>query len=116
MSDNDALLRSTAAVFGERDRALRMASIEKVYAEDVMFTDPDGSVVGRRALDEKIEALLQNAPAEFTFTEDGPLYASADTGALAWAFGPAGAPVARGVDIMTIRDGQIATLLTLLIS
>jgi hypothetical protein len=108
------LFRSTAAIFGERDRGVRIAAIDRAYTEDVLFTDPDGSVVGRDALDEKVQHLLDNAPPEFTFVEDGPLYLNGEIGALAWAFGPADAPMARGIDIMTARDGKISVLQTLL--
>ena len=110
------LLRQTAAIFANRDRASRRADIERVYAEDVEFIDPDETVIGWDALDAKVQKLLDGAPAEFTFVEDGPLYTAGDTGALAWAFGPAGSPVVRGIDIMTITDGKISKLLTLLAS
>lgn len=91
-----------------------MAAIERTYTDDIVFTDPEGSVVGRKKLDDKVQHLLDNAPPEFAFAEDGPLYINGDIGALAWAFGPAGAPVARGIDIMTARDGKISVLQTLL--
>ncbi|GIT79555.1 hypothetical protein LLS1_12240 [Leifsonia sp. LS1] len=101
-------------VFGERDAAARRGAIDEVYSEDVRFSDPEGSVVGRDALAEKAAALLDGAPETFVFVADGPVYAGADTGALAWAFGPEGDPVARGIDIVTVRDGRIAELRTLL--
>jgi hypothetical protein len=99
-------------VFGNRDAAARRAVIDEIYSEDVVFTDPEGVVRGRDALDEKARALLAQAGDDFVFAEEGRQYASAETGAMAWAFGPAGAPVARGIDIITVRDGQIATLVT----
>jgi ketosteroid isomerase-like protein len=101
-------------VFGERDAASRRAAIDEVYAPDVVFTDPEGSVTGRDALAAKATALLDGAPADFVFVADGIAYTGAETGALAWAFGPAGSPVARGIDLITVRDGRIAELHTLL--
>ena len=80
-------------VFGERDAARRRAAIDDVYSEDVVFTDPEGSVTGRDALAAKAEALLAGAPDTFSFREDGPAYVGADSGALAWTLGPEGAPV-----------------------
>jgi len=99
-------------VFGNRDAASRRAAIDAVFAEDVAFTDPEGTVHGRDALEEKAAGLLAGAPDSFAFVEDGRLYASEDTGALGWAFGPPGAPVLHGIDVITVRDGVVATLTT----
>lgn len=103
-------------VFGNRDENARNAAIERVYTTDVVFTDPEGTVKGRAAVQEKAAALLAGAPAEFVFAEDGERYADGDIGALAWAFGPAGAPVARGIDVITVADGRIAGIRTFFIA
>jgi hypothetical protein len=101
-------------VFAERDDDRRRAAIAVVYTDDVVFTDPDGSVSGHVALDQKVRSLLERTPG-FVFTEVGPLYSSAENGCQAWQFGPDGAPpVVRGVDIASIRDGRISALNTLL--
>ena len=101
-------------VFGERDPARRRAAVDATYTEDVEFTDPEETVVGRDALEAKADALLADAPG-FVFAEVGPAYVAGDLAALAWTFGPAGAdPVARGVDVLTLRDGRIAAVRTLL--
>ena len=34
--------------------------------------------------------------------------------ALAWRLGPPGKPIARGVDILTIRDGRVSVVRTLI--
>lgn len=101
-------------VFGNRDAAARREAIERTYTEDVVFTDPEGEVRGWDALEAKAAGLLAGAPETFVFAEAGPEYLGADTGALAWTFGPADAPVARGVDVVEVRDGRIAVLRTLL--
>ncbi|KAA9107927.1 nuclear transport factor 2 family protein [Microbacterium rhizomatis] len=102
-------------VFGNRDAPSRQAAIERTYSEDVVFTDPEGSVRGRAALEEKAAAILDEAPTDFVFTEDGERYAASDVGALAWAFGPAGAPVVRGMDVITVEDGRITSIRTFFI-
>ena len=102
-------------VFANRDTEARDRAIAATYTDDVAFTDPDGTTVGRSALGKKAAALLDGAPADFGFTADGIPYTGEDTGALAWAFGPAGSPVARGIDIITVRDGRIATVRTLVV-
>jgi ketosteroid isomerase-like protein len=101
-------------VFGERDAERRWAAIGRTYTEDVTYTDPDGDFVGWQALSDRAQELLDGAPADFVFEEDGPRYVASDAAALAWRFGPPGKPVARGVDILTIRDGRISAVRTLI--
>jgi hypothetical protein len=101
-------------VFGGRDATARRAAIADTYADDVILSDPDGDVIGHEAIDAKVEVLLAGAPG-FVFSAVEPIYESEGWAALAWVFGPAeGAPVARGVDVMTVRDGRITTLRTML--
>jgi SnoaL-like domain len=117
MPDAKELLHSNLhEVFSERDRNDRWAAIERTYAEDVKFIDPEGEVVGREALNNRAQKLLDGAPPEFVFEEDSPRYIGSDTAALAWRFGPPGSPVARGIDILTARDGRVIVLRTLLTS
>jgi ketosteroid isomerase-like protein len=112
-SVSDLLAANLHDVFGNRDAAARRAAIERTYTEDVTFTDPEGSVTGQDAVEQKARELLDKTPATFVFAEDGRRYAGPDTGALGWSFGPEGGdPAARGIDIITVRDGRIATLVT----
>ena len=101
-------------VFSERDPGRRRAAIERTYVEDVTFIDPEREVVGRQALSDRAQQLLDDAPADFSLEEDGPRYVGPDTAALAWRLGPPGSPVARGIDILTIRDGRVSVLRTLI--
>jgi hypothetical protein len=103
-------------VFEERDRDKRRAAIERTYAEDVTFIDPDGEFVGWQALDKRAQELLDGAPPGSVFEEDGPQYFGPDTAALAWRVGPPGSPIARGLDVLTIRDGRVVAVRTLLAS
>ncbi|OIJ68328.1 nuclear transport factor 2 family protein [Streptomyces mangrovisoli] len=109
----DLLAANLHDVFGNRDPASRRAAIERIYTEDVVFTDPEGVTTGRDALEDKARALLDKVPPEFAFTEDGTRYAGPDNGALAWAFGPEGEPAVRGIDVITVREGRIAAVLTM---
>ena len=111
----DLLAANLHEVFDNRDAASRRAAIERTYTDDVVFTDPEGVTTGWDALEAKAGALLEKVPSNFRFTEDGVRYAGPENGALAWAFGPAdGEPAVRGVDVISIRDGRIATVLTML--
>ncbi len=102
-------------VFDNRDAAARRAAIDRVYTEDVAFTDPEGVTIGREGVDRKAAALLAGAPEDFGFAEDGIPYVGEDIGALPWAFGPAGRPVVRGIDIITVRAGRVAAIRTLVV-
>ncbi|MFE3162513.1 nuclear transport factor 2 family protein [Streptomyces sp. NPDC059224] len=110
---SDLLAANLHEVFGNRDPHSRRAAIERTYTEDVVFTDPEGVSTGWDALEAKARALLDKVPSDFGFAEDGRRYAGPHGGALAWAFGPENEPAVRGIDIITVRDGRIATLLTM---
>jgi hypothetical protein len=115
MPDAMELLHSNLhEVFSERDPERRRAAIERTYTEDVRFIDPDGQFIGRQALSDQAQKLLDGLLAGFVFEEDGPRYVGIDTAALAWRFGPPGNPVARGIDILTIREGRVSIAHTLI--
>ncbi len=101
-------------VFSERDPERRRAAIARTYTEDVTFIDPDGQFAGWQALNDQAQKLLDGLLAGYVFEEDGPAYAVADTAALAWRIGPPGKPIARGLDVLTIRDGRISAVRTLI--
>jgi SnoaL-like protein len=115
MPDARDLLRSNLhEVFSERDPERRWAAIERTYTEDVTFVDPDGEFNGRQALMEQAQKVLDGAAADFIFEEDGPQYLGTSAAALAWRLGPPGGPVVRGLDLLTIRDGRVSAVRTLL--
>lgn len=111
---SELLTANLIEVFGNRDAASRRAAIESSFAPDVVFTDPEETVTGWDALEAKAAGLIDGTPGDFAFRDDGLAYTSDDTGVQGWTFGPEGAPVARGVDILTVRDGRIVELRTLL--
>ena len=113
MPDAHALLAKNRDVFSERDPDQRWEAVERTYADNVRFIDPDGEVVGRRALDDRAQKILDEAPADFVLEADGPEYLGPDTAAQAWRFGPPGSPVVRGIDVLTFADGLVSVLLTL---
>jgi len=116
MPDARALLNANLhEVFSERDPDSRWAAIERTYAEDVRFIDPDAEVVGREPLNHRAQELLDRAPADYVLEEDGPQYVAGETAAMAWRLGPPGSPVARGIDVLTVEDGLVHVLRTLLV-
>jgi hypothetical protein len=120
MDDTDAFFTLMHAnlmdIFGQRDADLRREAMRGAYAEDIAFTDPEGTVQGYDAIDERVRRVLDEAPEVFAFAPDGPLYVlSGAAAALPWRFGPPnGPPAARGIDVATIANGLISSLQTLL--
>jgi hypothetical protein len=101
-------------VFSEQNPERRWAAIGRTYTEDVRFIDPDGEFAGWQALSDQAQKLLDGLVAGYVFEEDGPSYVGTDTAALAWRFGPPGRPIARGLDILTIHDGRVSVVRTLI--
>ena len=114
MPDAAELLRMNLQVFSEGDSEKRRAAIERTYVEDVRFIDPDGESVGREALNDRAQKILDDAPADFVLEKDGLAYVGTDTGVQPWRFGPPGSPVVRGIDILTVRDGSVSVVQTLI--
>jgi SnoaL-like domain len=108
MPDGNELLRINHEVTSERDPEKRRAAIDRAYVEDLRFLDSEGEVVGRQAFSDRIQKILDDAPADFVLEEDGPEYVGPDTAALPWRFGPPGNPVIRGLDVLTLRDGRVS--------
>jgi SnoaL-like domain len=108
MSDANELLRiNLHEVTSERDSERRLAAIERVYVEDLKFLDSEAEVVGRQAFSDRIQKILDDAPADFVLEEDGPAYVGPDTAAQPWRFGPPGHPVVHGMDVLTLNDGKV---------
>jgi len=106
---------SLLEVFGERDLARRRAAMQRTFAGNITFHDPEGTVTGHEALEGKIEALYAGAPPDWAFLAAAPAAAVADLGRATWTFGPPDGPEAvRGMDIGIIVDGLIATMYTII--
>jgi hypothetical protein len=97
-------------VTSERDPERRLAAIARAYVEDLKFLDSEAEVVGRQAFSDRIQKILDDAPADFVLEEDGPAYVGPDTAAQPWRFGPPGNPVIRGMDVLTLRDGRVSAV------
>ena len=104
------LLRIQHEVTSERNPEKRRATIERAYVEDLRFLDSQADVVGRQAFSDRLQNILDGAPADFVLEEDGPAYIGPDTAAQPWRFGPPGNPVIRGLDVLTLRDGKMSVV------
>lgn len=106
--------RNLLEVFGQRDAERRKVAISELYAEDCTFFEAEGKIVGRDALNKKVERILQDAPG-FVFRSVNPPQVNHDHGRLQWQFGPNGAaPVVTGMDVAVFERGRIRALYTFL--
>jgi len=102
--------RNVVEVFGERDSERRKAVINQLYTEDCIFFEADDQIVGRDALNTKVEQILKEAPS-FVFRLAGHAEVNHDHGRLRWHFGPKGAaPVVAGMDVAVFEQGKIHAL------
>ena len=102
--------RNVLEVFGERDSERRKSVINELYTENCTFFDADEQIIGRDALNAKVERILQEAPG-FVFRLAGPAEVNHDHGRLRWRFGPDGAaPVVTGMDVAVFEQGRIRAL------
>src|ERR1700726_4910874 len=108
MPDANELLRINHEVTAERDPERRRAALERAYVDDLRFLDAAGEVVGRQAFSDRVQKILDDAPADFVLEVDGLAYVGPDTAAQPWRFGPPGNPVIRGMDVLTVRDGVVS--------
>jgi hypothetical protein len=99
-------------VFNERDASLRQAAIESTYAPDVRWTDSEGVVTGRDALEAKCVE-LQAGLGPLQFQTAGPLHQLPGFGFLAWQLvDPNGQTQVTGFDACIIEGDLIAQLFT----
>jgi hypothetical protein len=110
----ELLLENLFAVFNVRDPERRLGAIGRNYTEDVIWSDPDGTMQGHEAMNEQAQKLLDRMP-DFVFSAAGPVHVSRDLGLLAFNLGlPEQPPAVSGIDVALVRDGRIARLYTLL--
>jgi hypothetical protein len=106
--------RNLLEVFGQRESAPREAAIAEIYTAECTFYEAEERIVGREALNAKVERLLRESPG-FVFEAAGPAQTNHDLGRLQWRLGPAGAPpVVTGMDVAIFEHGRIRALYTFL--
>jgi hypothetical protein len=102
--------RNVLEVFGERDSERRKSVISELYTENCTFFEADDQIVGRDALNAKVEQILKEAPG-FVFRLAGRAEVNHDLGRARWHFGLNGAaPVVTGMDVAIFKQGRICSL------
>ena len=102
-------------VFSQPDPERRARASAEIYANDIVWHEPDRIVRGLAALDSRATELLAESPG-WVLRPAGPISVTDDLGHLAWHFGPADQPpVVSGMDIARCRDDVIVELWTLIV-
>ena len=109
----ELMLANLFAVFSERDPKRRLDVIARNYTEDVIWSDPDGTIQGHEAMNEQAQKLLDRMP-DFAFSAAGAVHVSRDLGLLSFNLEAQKQPPAVSGDVALVRDGRIAVLHTLL--
>ena len=105
--------RNLHEVFGEQDARKRREAIAQLWTEDCVFIDHNGKSHGRDELDRAVAVLHERLPGR-VFNELGSVDLLHDSGRLAWSYGRPGQEPIKGVDVVLMRDGRIALMLTFL--
>lgn len=114
--DYGLLLRANLVrVFNERDPGRRAAAIQELYAADAVLYEPDAVVRGQAAIGAAVDKLLAQLPPDFVFEAAGPALGHHGAGCMPWrGEGADGTLKLRGVDMVLLENGRIASLFVLI--
>ena len=105
------ITRNLQDIFGENDPARRRSAIDELYAEDVVFYDPNKGVYrGRDAIDLVAGEIRATHP-DFRYQLIAEPEEVGNGGRVPWVSGrPGEAPAYAGTDFIITRDGRIAAI------
>jgi hypothetical protein len=98
-------------VWNERDPAIRLTAIERLYSATAILYHVGDQVSGYQAINDSVTAVQQSLPPDFRFTLLKPVMLNHQIGRAIWGAGPAGNPsAATGMDIAFFANGKISSL------
>jgi len=105
------LLRNLHDVFGEIDPARRRATIDDIFHEDAVFSDPKSGVYRGRDEIDRIAGVIKATHPDFRYQPISAPEEIGDGGRVRWVSGSPGKPPAyAGTDFIIAREGKIAAL------
>ncbi|GAA4312716.1 hypothetical protein GCM10023149_08190 [Mucilaginibacter gynuensis] len=113
MTDEAAIMMedNLNQVWNERDPALRLKAIEKIYSATATLNHVGDQVTGWAAINDSVSTTQKVLPSNFVFTQVKPVIINNSIGRLIWGAGPTGqTPVATGMDIALFENGKIKSL------
>jgi hypothetical protein len=113
MTDEAAIMMedNLNQVWNERDPALRLKAIERIYSMTANLYHVGDQVTGFDAINNSVSTTQKILPSNFVFTKLKPVIINNSIGRLIWGAGPEGqSPVATGMDIAHFENGKIKSL------
>ena len=105
------LIRNLQDVFGENDPVRRRAVIDEIYAEDVVFYDPNKAVYHGPDEIDRIAGAIRATHPDFQYQPIAEPEEVGNCGRVQWVSGrPGDAPAYAGTDFILARDGRIAAI------
>ncbi|WP_375691174.1 nuclear transport factor 2 family protein [Pseudooceanicola sp. LIPI14-2-Ac024] len=110
MTDPRQIADAYIDIWNTADPAGRQAKIAALWTEDAQFADPVAQAAGRAEIAALIGTVRDTYP-DMTFAVTGTPDGFGEMVRFGWSMAaPGTAPVVRGTDIATCRDGRIATV------
>jgi hypothetical protein len=100
--------RAFLEVFQQRDPQTRRRAIDELFADDIVFRDPEGEASGRDAAAAQIDALLSGLDPSWSFRSAAEAVQLGDLAIHRWELGPEGTAIVTGTDVVFATDGRIA--------
>jgi coproporphyrinogen III oxidase len=98
-------------VWSERNPNLRLEKIRSLYAHDAVLYEMGEEIKGHEAINNRVTALLESLPPDFSFKMQKPGMVNKDMGRLLWTAGAAGQPPAQtGMDVILFEADKIKSL------
>lgn len=98
-------------VWNERDPALRLKAIQRIYSTTATLNHVGDQVAGFDAINRSVTDTQKMLPSNFVFTKLKPVLINNSIGRLIWGAGPEGeSPVATGMDIAHFENGKVKSL------
>ena len=113
MPNNIATLitRNLQDVFGENDPGRRRAAVDELYADDVVFYDPNKGVYRGRDAIERVAGEIRATHPDFRYQLIAEPEEVGNGGRVPWVSGrPGEAPAYAGTDFIIARDGRITAI------
>jgi len=105
------LQKNLSQVWGERDAAKRLETIELLYAPEAGLYHVGHETKGHEAINYSVTGVLSSFPTEFSFFLLKPIVVNNNMATAHWGVGPNLQSIAAtGMDVVLIAGGKIESL------
>jgi hypothetical protein len=111
MSNFRTIAENYIRLWNETEPAVRERLLAQGWVREATYTDPLASVTGHEQINALVESVQKRFPG-FKFTLTRAPDGHGDHLRFGWSLGPASAePPIEGSDVVTVRDGRIASVI-----